>query len=227
MVVYQASADGLTHNYRFFSKGIDGTGHVEADHASPNDLVVTRSFQAQPLEVTHLLVQGGEAERSFINVIALDFKAADGGNGTPLAEPIAEGRITLIRHPISGLISPNDPTIPIGGLQEVIDHAIEIGFGKYGLGGVARGNLSLNDYWSDMAGGDGYFEVDVDLNGDGTIEPSEHFFFYRLLGDVDGRQTVDTTDVNEITAALGQSGVLIPMDVSGGGTVDPTDKALA
>lgn len=227
LIVYQASADGTSHTYRFFSKGIDGAGNVEADHASPDDIVVTQTFQVQPLQVTHLLVQDGEAERSFISVIDLDFNEADGGTSTPLADLIAEGRITLIQHPLSGVISPDDPRVPLNGLLSVVDHAIEIDFGQYGLGGAARGNLSLNDYWSDMAGGDGYYELDVDLNGDGVITLNEQFFFYRLLGDVDGRETVDNTDVTEITAALGQTGVLIPLDVNGDGSVDTTDKALA
>jgi hypothetical protein len=52
-------------------------------------------------------------------------------------------------------------------------------------------------------------------------------FFYRLLGDVDGRQTVDNTSVAKITTALGQRGMLIPLDVNGDGSVDTTDKALA
>jgi hypothetical protein len=78
-----------------------------------------------------------------------------------------------------------------------------------------------------MIGGDGYYEIDADLNGDGVITPNEQFFFYRLLGDIDGRQIVDNTDVNEITAALGQTGVALAPDVNGDGTVDTADKALA
>jgi hypothetical protein len=109
----------------------------------------------------------------------------------------------------------------------VVDHAIEFNFGQYGLGGVSPVNLSLNQYWSEMIGGDGYYEIDADLNGDGVITASERFFFYRLLGDIDGRQVVDNTDISEITAALGQTGVALAPDVNGDGTVNTTDKALA
>ena len=57
-----------------------------------------------------------------------------------------------------------------------------------------------------MIGGDGYYELDVNLGGGAE----QVFHFYRLLGDIDGRGVVDGTDVNEITAALGQTGLAAP-----------------
>jgi hypothetical protein len=222
-LTYQASADGQAHTYRFFSKGTDGAGNVEADHASPNDVVVTQTFQTQPLAVTGLVVENGLSERSYIRYLELDFN----GTGTPVSDLITQGRITLIQHPLSGQISANDPRIPLSGVLSAVDHAIDFDFGPNGLGGVSRANLSLNAYWSALVGGDGYYEIDVDSNGDGQIEPGERFFFYRLLGDVNGDGTVDLSDSNQITSDLGLAGPLLNSDADGDQTVDTTDKALA
>ena len=106
-------------------------------------------------------------------------------------------------------------------MLSVVDHAIEINFGQLGLGGVSQAGLSLAQYWSEMIQGDGYYELDVNpVSG-----PEQVFHFYRLLGDIDGRGVVDNTDVNEITSALGQTGLALAPDVNGNGIVDVTDKA--
>ena len=221
-VTYQAAADGLSHTYRFYSKGIDGAGNTEADHVFPNDVDVTQTFTTQPVQATQLIVQDGAAQRSFISTIDLEFNTGDTTGNTPLASLISQGRITLIQHQLDGVSRTSDPSIPLTGMLSVVDHAIEINFGQLGLGGVSQAGLSLAKYWSEMIQGDGYYELDVNpVSG-----PEQVFHFYRLLGDIDGRGVVDNTDVNEITSALGQTGLAAP-DVNGNGLVDVTDKALA
>ena len=174
--------------------------------------------------VTQLVVQNGAAERSFINTIAIDFNESDSAAGSPLSTLISQNRITLIQHQLDGISRTSDPVIALNGLLSVVDHAIDITFGPYGLGGVSAANLSLNQYWSEMILGDGYYELDVTPVAGG---PTQVLHFYRLLGDVDGNQTVDNTDLTDITNGLGQTGLALAPDVNGNGTVDATDKALA
>jgi hypothetical protein len=119
----------------------------------------------------------------------------------------------------------------------VVDHAIEIDFGSLGLGGVARGSLSLADYWAAEILGDGYYELDVDTTGHGSFASPTKEFFYRLVGDVTGFSgtmtgasgvvpIVDQNDLNQISAAQAQPGVYFG-DVDGSGTVDSVDLNLA
>jgi subtilisin family serine protease len=225
-VKYQANDDGVSHTYRFFTRGTDRAGNVEPDHASPADIIVTHEFQPKPLQITQLLVQNGSVGRSFIQNVDLLFNKTDGDGDTPISDLITESRVAIIRHPLTGAFSPADPTVSLNGVLSAVDHALHFNFGQYGLGGLARANMSLNNYWNALAAGDGYYEVDVDLNGDGAIRPNEQVFFYRLLGDVNGDKTVDATDSNLITTNLGAIGIN-PFDANGDGTVDATDRSLA
>ena len=46
---YQATSDGLSHTYRFYSTGEDGNGNIEAAPTDPNaDIVVTTVFATPP-----------------------------------------------------------------------------------------------------------------------------------------------------------------------------------
>src|SRR5262249_27158506 len=46
---YGAKTDGLAHTYRFFTRGKDGLGNIEAAPADPADVVVTGTFAAPHL----------------------------------------------------------------------------------------------------------------------------------------------------------------------------------
>lgn len=228
VATYQVPAsllDGQPHTYRFFSTGTDGARNVEAPHSAPNDVESTQVLSPQPLAVSNLVIEKGLVERSYIRYIDIGFDET----GATLQNLIDNNDIRLIHHPLSGVISPTDPTVPLAGLLKVIDDAlgnadmIEIDFGALGLGGAPAGAIST--YWSALEAGDGYYELDLDLDGSGEF--ATHEFFYRLLGDVNGDQVVNGGDLNAITAALGQTGPLLNADVNGDGRVNSTDKALA
>ena len=101
----------------------------------------------------------------------------------------------------------------------VIDHAIELDFGAYGIGEVSGSN--------NTTAADGYYELDITLpDGQTAIH-----HFYRMLGDVNGDGVVDSNDLNEIAAAIGQSSPVgmtpLNADMNGDGTVNTTDDTLA
>ena len=101
----------------------------------------------------------------------------------------------------------------------VVDHAIELDFGANGIGEVSGSN--------NTTAADGYYELDITLpDGQTAIH-----HFYRLLGDVNGDGLVDSNDLNEIAAAIGQSSPVgmtpLNADMNGDGTVTSVDTLLA
>ncbi len=76
-------------------------------------------------------------------------------------------------------------------------------------------------HYAQMAAGDGYYEIAIDLNGNGTYEESEKYHFYRLLGDLNGDHSVDQADINLLANPNGQF-----VDVNGDGSVNVYDNAL-
>ncbi len=67
------------------------------------------------------------------------------------------------------------PTNAVSGRQ------IQLDFGAQGIGGNRNSNV-----------GDGYFEIAIDMDGDGSFELIKNFF--RLYGDVTGDGIVDSRD---------------------------------
>src|SRR5262249_43548878 len=149
------------------------------------DTIVSQTF-APPaaLGVTSFVVQNGLAERSFIRTIDVAFnlggQALDDLVNTP-------GRLSLIHRDLNGN---GGQAIGLTGVRHhplgALDHVIELDFGPYGLGGAARGNASLAQYWAKMIAGDGYYELALDLDGDASHTTEKALDFYRLLGDVNG-----------------------------------------
>jgi len=86
------TADGLSHTYRFYSVGTDHAGNVEAVPTADRFATLSNQvFQPAPLQVTRLLVQGGAAERSFIQTVDVQFNQANGPNSTSLGRPDRSG----------------------------------------------------------------------------------------------------------------------------------------
>jgi hypothetical protein len=151
-------------------------------------------------------VQNGLAERSFVRYVDLFFTRAGG-----LADLLASGRVALTRYELDGS----------GGSQVALDSAMRIrgnrlalDFGVQGIGG--NRNTSL---------GDGYYDLALDLDGNGSLET--HRCFYRLLGDMNGDRVVDALDAHLILAAYGRTGSSLNDDVNGDGVISALDRTLA
>jgi hypothetical protein len=99
--------------------------------------------------------------------------------------------------------------VPLTGFVSASGSTLAIDFGAAGLGASRNTNVA-----------DGYYRLDMDLDGDGNFETSRRF--YRLLGDVNGDRQVDSTDVSLITAGTKASYSAI-LDTNGDGVVNASD----
>ena len=72
-LTYPALADGASHNYSFYSIGIDDEQKVQAIPAQANQVTFTGIVYSNPLAVENLVVEKGIAERSFIQYLDVDF----------------------------------------------------------------------------------------------------------------------------------------------------------
>ena len=241
---FQPIADNASHTYTFTIIGVDSRNIVEKK--SGGDLTVQYTF-APPatVQAEGLTVQGGAVERSFLRYVDVNFNQTDAQSGGLLTSLIAslstnDPMIELIHHDLGYSNQPGSTdtagtVVPLSAsMLRVVDHAIEIDFGQFGLGGVSPVGLSLGDYWNAMIQGDGYYEIDLnpnpaDTGGDFPIRE----YFDRLLGDVTGDGLVDgdltnpISDASLIKAAQNQTGaVAIPYDVNGDGSVNTVDYFL-
>src|SRR5262249_44049795 len=211
--------------------GIDGSNNTEGDPVpSPTnqaDQFRTLTFNptpGAPAQVSAFVVQKGPKEvvgRSFIRYVdvMLDQRqtTADIVNSLKDADPTND-RIKIKRYDINGNpLTGAKAFQPITAAQiNVLDSVIALDFGTKGITGSATSNA-----------GDGFYEVQLDLDGNGSLETSRSFF--RLLGDTNGDRIVDDFDLNAIAvdAALFLKGVNISTDVNGDGKVDAVDITLA
>ncbi len=220
-ITYQGLTDGAQHHYAFYSIGLDSAGNLQPAPAGPN-LTLTETF-AQPsaLQVTNLIVENGAVERSYIRYLDVEFNESDsqsGGELSQIEQSVGTGTpdITLYKYDLNGDASTKTAVSLSGVSVDVIDHAIELDFGKSGIGGNPNTTAA-----------DGYYELDIKLPSGQTAV----HHFYRLLGDVDGDGIVDQNDVNEIAASIGESApsgwTPLNADVTGAGTITSIDLTLA
>jgi hypothetical protein len=137
-------------------------------------------------EVVGFDVQRGAMQRSYVRYLDLIFESSEG-----LTQLIAEGRLWMTRYSLTGT---GGSYVNLAGKAVAIGNRIQIDFGVQGIGGNRN-----------TSAGDGYYRLRVDADDDGTFEAWKHF--YRLLGDTNRDRWVNTTDVNAVTAAQGQTGV--------------------
>jgi hypothetical protein len=169
--------------------------------------------QTPDLEITSFDVQKGAIQRSFIRYVDLGFSISTG-----LAEIVASvndadpanDRIRMTRRELDGT---GGTGFSLSDLLDAVDTAIEFDFGALGITGAPNTNA-----------GDGYYEIDIDLDGDGTFDATRRFF--RLLGDANGSGLVDELDVMIVNAALGQAGANLEGDMNGDGVVNQIDRIL-
>lgn len=158
------------------------------------------------IELTGLDVQQGQTQRSYIRYVDLVFEDA-AAMLSDLADP---SRVRLTRYDLAG----NNPvlmSLAAAGLS-VANGKLTFDFGEQGI----TGNRNTTD-------GDGYYNIEVDLDGDGSFDAVKRF--YRLLGDVDGNRAVDDIDANLILLNFG--GPNYEYDANGDGAVNSLDRTLA
>jgi uncharacterized repeat protein (TIGR01451 family) len=223
-IKYQGLTDGNAHTYSFYSIGVDSAGNVQSAPASPNATFANQTFATPTqLGVSGFTVEHGSSNRSFIQYLDIIFNESDGQSGSELTELVnsisgPSPLIQVYKYDLNDDAS-SKTSVPLNVSTtslDVLDHAIEINFGS---GGVLDSPNST--------AADGYYEVDIHLPN-GNV--STHYF-YRLLGDVDGDQTVDSNDLNSISENLNETSQIgwtaLSADVNGDGTVAALDLTLA
>jgi len=222
-LIFQGLTDGLSHNYSFYTIGHDSGGNVQGVPAGPNVTFSSEVF-ALPgqLQVTGFTVEHGSPTRSYVRYLDLTFNESDVQSGNRLSAIVnsmstASPDILLYKYDLNGTpMSKTAVSLSSSTSFQVIDHAIEIDFGKGGIGGNPNTTAA-----------DGYYEVDINLPGGQTAV----HHFYRLLGDANGDGIVDQNDVNEIAAAINDSSPAgwtpLSADATGAGAVTALDLTLA
>ena len=225
---YQAIVDGKSHQYRFYSCGVDTVGGTEAAPLAATDDVAVSAQFATPgaLVLQSFVVQKAAKERSFVRYLDVTFNQSAGLDALVASVNDANpnnDRIRLVRYSLDG----SGPGVAVSLRTKVtaVDNVLAVDFGSDGIGGNANSSV-----------GDGYYALQFDLVGNGTFGPAKHF--YRLMGDVNGDRTVDSKDYAAIystlykdapTAAVGKvpAGTVLDQDVNGDGVVNARDWQLA
>ena len=151
--------------------------------------------------LTTFTVSKGQVQRSFLRYLDV------GTNSSATASALAaSGRVRLLKADLNGN---GAAVVSLTGFVSASGSTLAIDFGAAGLGASRNTNLA-----------DGYYTLELDLNGDGTFETSRRF--YRLLGDVNGDRQVDDSDVSLVRARMSLSYNSI-WDTNGDGTVNASD----
>jgi len=159
------------------------------------------------LAVTAFDVQQGIQGRSFVRYVDLTFNTSEGA-----AELISGNRVRLSKYPLDG--AGRSTPVSLMGVMTANGNQLNLDFGPKGLGGAQNTTAA-----------DGYYDLTLDLDGDGQFET--HRRFYRLLGDVNGDHNVTVADANLILRAYRQSGPLLNEDANGDGVVNALDRTMA
>lgn len=204
---YQAISDGTSHSYRFYTLGTNGNNIQQATTLT-GDVTVSASFAAPAsLQVTGFSVAHGLVQRSFIRCVDVSFNLT----GAALIG-LTTSNVQLFKLGLDG--SGSGVSIDLTNKIYLLDHVLELDFGSLGLGGSPTTNAA-----------DGYYKLKLDLDNNGSFETERDF--YRLFGDVNGDQVVDSNDINMITLALGQTGPNLNADATGDGSVNALDRTYA
>ncbi len=155
------------------------------------------------VELETIDVQNGQTQRSFVRNLDLIFASATG-----VADLVANAnnRIKLTRFDLNGL---NGSVLAVAPTASGND--LNFDFGAQGIGGNRNSNA-----------GDGYYQIALDLDGNGSFETVKSFF--RLFGDVTGDGIVDGADKKRVLDF--QRTTSAEADVNGDGSVNATDTSL-
>lgn len=212
---YQSLTDGVPHTYRIFTLGIDGSQNTEEAPNESKGIVLTASYdEPTPPTSIDLDVQKGADSRSYVRY--LDVNLHHAALASDLAATLQDAdlgndRIRLRRFETDG--SGTGEVVDLNGYVSAVDQTLAFDFGPPGLGSAPRSNQV-----------DGYYQLSLDLDGDGSFDKDHHFF--RLLGDVEGDGDVDVFDQLMIRRAMGQFGSGLPADADGDENVNSLDLRL-
>ncbi|HUT94316.1 MAG TPA: Ig-like domain-containing protein [Thermoguttaceae bacterium] len=185
-----------------FEGQLSGAIVVESSDGGTKSIDITLATN----QLNTIDVQKGATQRSYVRYVDLIFE-----NELGLADLITGDRVSLARY---GLDGSGGTAVDVTGVLSAIDNRIEFDFGEQGIGGNRNSNV-----------GDGYYEVSLDLDGNGSFETTRHF--YRLLGDTNGDRVVDAVDIYSILHAYGSIGAGLEDDANGDGVVNALDRVLA
>lgn len=171
---------------------------------STPDLTAVYSLTLTNLtEFGGLNVQLGQTQRSYLRYLDVVFDRPD-----DLMNLINGGSVRITKFDISNKNPTSVSLVP--SMFGINGNNIRLDFGAQGLGGNRTSNL-----------GDGYYRVEVNVDGDSTFESSA--YFHRLLGDITGDGQVDNSDKSQL---LRRSGPLAENDVNGDGLLNLSDTSL-
>ena len=198
---YRAISDGTSRSYRFYSIARDGVGNVEAAPATPGDVTIATAFTPKTLQSVD--IQHGQTQRSLVQTIDLTLSSPDdvavivaGLNNSK----VPAKAVTLTRYSLSGT---SPVVVKLLGKATLEGEMIRLNFGSAGLP-------------------DGYYELGIDLDGNGVVETIRHFA--RLQGDLNGDLVVDNADLAMLVSNFGQTGPGNPSDLNFDGVVDSRDQ---
>ncbi len=156
-------------------------------------------------ELTGIDVQKGQSQRSFVRYLDILFDVG----GQDLLNLISGNRLQLTRYDLNGMngVVQAQPVAPAAS-----GSMIQLDFGIQGIGGNRGTNA-----------GDGYYEIALDMDGNGSFESKK--YFHRLFGDVTGNGIIDATDKSQVLAAQGGA-YSAASDVNGDGVVNVADTTL-
>ena len=247
---YSALADGQTHNYGFYSIGIDDQGKTQATPTSSDVTFSGVNYEA-PLAVQphtspkgvseDVVVQKGIAERSFIQYLDVDFNQTT-ATSAALAGLAAELATTSTsRNSYVELLWYGENLTASSTAQGSVNL---FNAGTSATVGLTGDDLSINfgpggitSLLSGVAGkptsnaGDGWYALGIDPTGNPANGQTFWVTFFRLLGDTDGDgmvtgpYTTAGTDAYNVYHAEGTSGTLLDADVDGNGAVNSKDLA--
>jgi hypothetical protein len=180
--------------------------NIEAAPVAPQDVQLSATFAPVAQRVAWLDVQSGEQQRSLVNHLDLLFTQPD--QVTALIASINDAnttndRLKLKKFNLDG--SDAGTTVNLNSTVASVGKLMSFNFGQPGRA-------------------DGYYELDVDLDGNGTFDQALNF--YRLQGDLNGDKIVDGIDMTMINGAFGQIGTGLAADLNGDGKVDQKDRVL-
>ncbi|MFO1001424.1 MAG: fibrinogen-like YCDxxxxGGGW domain-containing protein [Planctomycetaceae bacterium] len=207
-ILFQGVLDGTSHTYRFYSRGRDGAGNVEAAPVS-GDVSVTYSFAAAGLAATAIDVQNGLRQRSYVRYLDVLFSSATGVDAM-----LNAGRVKVERFAIDAAsVTPETGVNVPGAVLAQNGNRLRLDFGSTGLGGLRQA-------------GNGFYRILLDMDGNGSFADAgdNAFEFHRLFGDANGDAKVDIADTDLVTSQIGRTGSNLDGDLDGNNAVNSTDR---